>query len=56
MFYYRNPGDARMKVGSEREFATSDNSAKTRQIRVSPRSLVFIVYSVRGDPPKLALL
>ena len=30
LFCDRNPGDARVKVGSERDFASSDNFAKSR--------------------------
>ena len=30
LFYYRHPGDARVKVGSEREFASSPRFAKPR--------------------------
>ena len=40
-----------MKVGSERKFASADKSAKIRQTSVSSRSVVFIVYFARGDPP-----
>ena len=33
-----HPWDVRVKVGSERKFATSDKDAKARQISVSSRS------------------
>ena len=49
LFYDRNPGDARVKVGSERKVASSPTS-------VSARSGVRIWEFVRGGPPKLALL
>ena len=48
LFYDRNPGDARVKVGSEREFASSDNSAQTRQIPVSMES----GYTLGGFCPR----
>ena len=51
LFYCRNPGDARVKVGSDREAATSPALPS----RVSSRS-GFTIYSfARGDPPKLLL-
>ena len=52
LFYCRNPGDARVKVGSDREAATSPS----RQTAESVRYLVKNSSCVRGDPPKLTLL
>ena len=52
----RHPGDVRVKVGSERKFASSDTRAKTRQKSVSSRSVVTIDYLARGGPPKLAVV
>ena len=40
----RHPWDVRVKVGSERKFASSDN-------RVISRSVVLFADSARGDPP-----
>ena len=56
LFYDRNPGDARVKVGSERKFVTSDTVARPRQTSVSSRSVVFFGDSARRDPQNLAYL
>ena len=48
--YERHPWDVRVKVGSERKFATSDKDAKTRQNPVSTRSFVNDSDDFRGDP------
>ena len=52
LFYDRNRGDARVKVGSERKFA----SRPGRPTDSSPRSAISLGPFARGDPPKLALL
>ena len=49
LFYDRTPGDARVKVGSERQ-------AASRQREGGARSGFTIYYLARGVPPKLALL
>ena len=51
LFYDRNPGDARVKVGSERKAA----SRLRGQRPVYARSAISFGPFVRGDPPKLAL-
>ena len=52
LFCDRNPGDARVKVGSERKVA----SRRKRPTGVSPRSGFLHHYIARRGPPKLALL
>ena len=53
LFYDRNPGDARVKVGSERKVATSPEA---REFRRSRDRLSSVGEFIRGTPPKLAPL
>ena len=53
LFYDRNPGDARVKVGSERKVASSPSRAELRCRR--DRYGDDMEY-IRGTPPNLALL
>ena len=47
----RHPWDVRVKVGSERKFASSEKFAKVWQSSVSSKSGFFIAYSARGGTP-----
>ena len=63
LFYYRHPGDAPVKVGSEREFASRQDAPTFAKIRgiiirqtaARTKSWFFYHFFARGDPPKLAL-
>ena len=52
LFYDRNPGDARVKVGSDRQAA----SRPTRRMSCRRDRLYNNMEFARGDPPNLALL
>ena len=55
LFYDRNPGDARVSVGSERKFASSPNSANVGQ-RWPRRDRGNLDREfARGGPPKSLL-
>ena len=47
----RHPWDARVKVGSERKFASSDTAATGRNRPPWTKSVVLYHYFARGGPP-----
>ena len=53
LFYYRHLGDARVKVGSEREFASSPTLATGRQDTASTESLVLDMPERPPGPSKI---
>ena len=55
MFYDRNPGDARMKVGSERKAASRQTGANRRKPGVDEIGLSLSLYCAAG-PSKIGLV